>query len=181
MPRYFIKLYKRKRWLFFIVAAFCIGQGFFMVKGVETVPFFLFGMYSEPNDGERVYHGLMVEEDGQPLDLSALPGLQKDLILTPLYRFLELHEVQFEDPIKPVVRKRFEERFSPNTYLLVRERLSNAPADREAFYQWFRRYLEATYGREMGIIRVYRVGMDPESQGDRNWVELRDKQILFEV
>ena len=181
MPRYFIKLYKRRRWLFFVVAAFCLGQGFFMVKGVETVPFFLFGMYSEPNEGQRVYQGLMVEEDGQALDLSALPGLQKDLILTPLYRYVALHEVQFEDPIKPAVRKRFEHRLSADTYLTFRERLSNAPADRERFHQWFRSYLESVYGRSMGVIRVYRVGMDPESQGDRNWVELREKQILFET
>lgn len=180
MPRYLTQLYKRRRPLFFVVLAFCVGQGFFMVKGVETVPFFLFGMYSEPMPEQVMYSGIMVEEDGEALDLSSLPGLRKDMIITPVERYLLLSQQQFEDPILPVVRKRFEDHVPASTYFTLREHLSNAPADRPAFYAWFRSYLEATYGRPMGTLRVYQVGGTYGSKADEAVFFMKYKQILFE-
>lgn len=163
-----------------MVLAFCVGQAFFMTKGVETVPFFLFGMYSEPVE-QAVPRGLMIEENGQPLDLGELSGLQKDAILTPVYRYLRLHDAHFEDPILPAVRKRFEGSVSAETYFTLRERLSNAPADKENFHRWFRSYLESVYGRKMGVLRVYRVGISYDGAGGTTRATLSEKQILFEA
>ena len=45
---YLKEIYKKSKWLFTFIVIFCLLQAFFIFKGVETVPFFNYGMYSEP-------------------------------------------------------------------------------------------------------------------------------------
>lgn len=59
-------LFKDKPWLGSLIFLFIIGQLFFSFKGVQTLPFFNFGMYAAPLKSATVYtvNELWVWEEG---------------------------------------------------------------------------------------------------------------------
>ena len=155
---YLVRLFREKRWLFVVVLLFCVGQGFFHFKGVETVPFFLYGMYSAPQHETTLFFGkasIIVEEDGEVLPLSDLPGLNKDMIQTSAGRYYGAERRSWGDPLAPELEYRFASWLSSDQLHLLTERLTNDADDAAAFRAWFRRYLERTYGRPLGKISVY--------------------------
>lgn len=52
---YFSKVWQANKLLFGALSLFIIGQFFFTYKGVETLPFFNYGMYSAPIQQQKTY------------------------------------------------------------------------------------------------------------------------------
>jgi hypothetical protein len=60
---YLIRLYRTQKKLFAIVTVFILFQLFFTIKGVETLPFFNYGMYSAPVKIQETYKNISLYND----------------------------------------------------------------------------------------------------------------------
>ncbi len=55
-----IRLYRTHKKLFAVVTVFILFQLFFTIKGVETLPFFNYGMYSTPVTKQNTYKNISI-------------------------------------------------------------------------------------------------------------------------
>lgn len=173
---YFQKLYSHSRKLFFAVLAFCLLQVFFTYKGIETFPFFNYGMYSEKLLPNRAARGIKIIADGEPFDCSSLPSLNKEMLLCPLSCYSSLKQDNFNDSkIKKAIAARCSKYFSENSFLRLSDRLTNSAQDTAAFQSWFKKYLETSSGRNYKNIEVYSLNFKYEN----NILVHTDLNLLF--
>ena len=67
---YFFKVWQTNKLLFCGLIFFLVGQLFFSYKGVETLPFFNYGMYSEPVQIQDIYTTVSIyDENNQYVNL----------------------------------------------------------------------------------------------------------------
>ena len=149
----------------------------FTYKGVETIPFFNYGMYSEPVKAKDHYEVYRIELDGEELNYFELPILTRDMLVTPLTRYRELEKLGFEDPIKGDIRKRFHGKVSDETLQQWIDQLANGPDRKVEFQEWLKRYLRRV--RDCDSQRL-RVSIDRYQYSDGKFV-LTTSESLFEL
>ena len=104
---YLKKLYFHSKKIFFLAISFCILQAFFIYKGVESFPFFNFGMYSEKQAPKQTYSGIIIKTDGKNFNYYSLPFLTKEMLVEPLNHYALLKKNDFTDePITKTIEKR---------------------------------------------------------------------------
>ncbi|PCJ87470.1 MAG: hypothetical protein COA57_04660 [Flavobacteriales bacterium] len=175
---YFLRLFQHSKILFALIAAFCLLQGFFTYKGVETFPFFNFGMYSEMFPEKEVYEIFTIKTGGEVFDYESLPVIQRDLLLNTLAYYKIGEENGWNDPIQNDISNRFEDKVSAGHYQHIIESLSNDADDKIAFQQWFKRYLESAAGKEFEKIEIY---VNIYQFGKSHEIKLIDNKLLFEI
>lgn len=145
----YILLKQHKPWFVLTVLLICL-QAFFMVKGVETTPFFNYGMYSNPASAPSAYQQieLYVQEgdDEQKLDLNAL--YSANIIQYQLHFFNQLTEQDSVDHIQTTIDKRFNKKSALNK--LLTQQLSNDKGRLKLFKPW----LSTTIKKD--IFSIYR-------------------------
>jgi hypothetical protein len=104
---YLFIIFKDKPWLGSLVFFFILGQFFFSFKGIQTLPFFNFGMYAAPYKSATVYtvNELWVWEEG--LCKYYKPNL------TTRHQFSYYQE--HKDLAYPAIYPTIEKRFGPTT------------------------------------------------------------------
>lgn len=60
---YFFKVWRRNKLLFAVLILFVFGQSFFSYKQVETLPFFNYGMYSQPVQIRDIYTTVSIYDE----------------------------------------------------------------------------------------------------------------------
>lgn len=130
--------------LYVLAGLFVLGQLFFFYKGVETLPFYNYGMYSAPIAAKDTFQQLEIYIDGQAWNYHRPTALAVDFIESQLdfYNNLERHD--FKDPVRHTVRRRFGENSAWEPLLI------NSPEVKQAFPEWLGRYLKARGQVESG-------------------------------
>ena len=167
------------RSLFYLVVIFCLLQLFFTYKGVETFPFFNFGMYSEKQVPKQIYLVIIIKADGKVFNYYSLPILNKEMLIEPLVRYAELKKNNFiDEPIRSVVEKRFKNRLSDKNYQYCLQHLSNSTKDTTAFQKWFKHYLEFSVKGSFKNVEVYTGNYFYDKKAN---LTLRDSLLLFKL
>jgi len=136
-----MKLYQKNRFLAFNLVAFILGQAFFTYKGVETIPFFHYGMYSEHMPPAIVPTYIIA--DGDTLN-NKLPILSEAFILQNI-SYYKQHGQQAQPEItSPIIKKRFSN-LSGRNY--AKAHLSNLFSN-TIFEKWLISYLEEVTGKK---------------------------------
>ena len=176
---YLQKLFVHSKKLFFLFTIFCLLQLFFTYKGIETFPFFNFGMYSEKKPPIEIYEGVIIKTDGKIFNYSSLPSLNKEMLIEPLVRYSELKKKHFiDEPLLSAVEKRFKTRISNENYEYCLGHLTNSVKDTIAFQQWFKNYLEFSTNQSFKNIEVY-AGNYYYDTSSR--LQLKDSLLLFKL
>jgi hypothetical protein len=133
------KLFCEWRALFWIVLVLILAQLFFMYKGIENVPFFLYHMYAQRhrhNDSATV---LLVKTESGYISNKSFSNRQEELLFNAAGYWLSLKN-SARDTILPVVQSRFKNRLPAGMYALLQQQLSNSSMAIDSFPAWWSRY-----------------------------------------
>jgi len=170
------KLFFRNKPLFWLVLVFIIGQGFFTYKGVQTLPFFHFGMYSEVFAPKDHYELLSIYLDSMKIDQKNSNGIPFDFVIETLEYYQGLQQLQFKDPILATINKRFENRVGEITLSNITSRLANDSRDAENYKEWLMNLLQRNFNEDAKTLRIEIVTYE---YVDKRMVEV-NRELLFE-
>jgi hypothetical protein len=141
-------LYKKWKLMFWAVIMFIIAQAFFMFKAVETVPFFLFNMYSTKQKNFDTSYYNTVYVNGQIFPLDHLSGREREILLGSLAYYRKLKTRRFLATDSATIAGRFLNKLPPGWYNLAYERLTNKTVTDSIFLNWWTRYLSKISGQK---------------------------------
>jgi hypothetical protein len=122
--------------------ALIAAQAFFMYKGIENVPFFLYNMYAGSHPGADSQAVYWVKTPAGYLNNRRFSNRQQELLYnTPGY-YAALRSSP-RDTVLQVVDTRFAGRVSPGLYAYMVGSLSNGPAAIDGFPAWWGRYFRS--------------------------------------
>jgi hypothetical protein len=152
--RMFIKkLYREWPVLCWALLLMMAAQGYFMYKGIENVPFFLYHMYGNAHpakDSQTVY---FIKTPKGYLNPRQFSSRQQELLYNTVAYYINLKN-SARDTILQVVQQRFAGRVSPSMYNYLQQSLSNGPAAIEEFPNWWGRYFHTLQGKDSGPVQV---------------------------
>ncbi len=140
MQQMFIKrLFYEWRVLFWMVLVLILAQLFFMYKGIENVPFFLYHMYAQPHGHKDSATVLLVKTENSYINNKTFSNRQEELLFNAAGYWLSLKS-SARDTILPVVESRFKSRMPAAMYARMEQQLSNSSAAIDSFPAWWSRY-----------------------------------------
>lgn len=134
MKNTFLSILWRQHKIGFIGALlFIIGQIFFTYKGVETVPFFNYGMYSSPISAQTSYTVAKLYQGEQQVPLSSITKAPS-VLQYQLNYYHHLQQYQYIDPISKTIDQRFGK--LPKFSIYLKEQLLTPKANLIHFETW---------------------------------------------
>lgn len=135
------RVYRQSKLLFWAMMVFIIGQGFFTWKGVDTMPFYNWGMFSGRFPDKEQYEVLYINVDGRYVPLTKLPRTKLNVLEKAIRYYLLMEENGFRDGMDGVIESRFKGRLGDEAYHFVYHRLSNTGMQKEVFANWMFRQM----------------------------------------
>jgi hypothetical protein len=150
MQQMFIKrLFNGWRALFWIVLVLILAQVFFMYKGIENVPFFLYHMYAQRHSHHDSATVLLVKTQDGYMSNKSFSNRQEELLFNAAGYWLSLKS-SVRDTILPVVESRFKNRLPAGMYARLQQQLSNSSAAIDSFPAWWSRYFYGIRPQKQG-------------------------------
>jgi hypothetical protein len=150
------RLYKEWRLMFWLVLLLAGAQVFFMAKGIENLPFFLYHMYSRnetPADSVGIY---LIRG---PMDLylnhKQLSNREEELLMNSVAYYVNLKKGK---DINATVEKRFARKLPAPLYDYLLQHLTNDAAALTAFPQWWADYFNAVSNNNafyVSVVKTY--------------------------
>jgi len=155
---------------------FCVGQLFFTYKGVETLPFFNYGMFSEPKQQLKEYTLFVAKVDGKKINLKNLNNHNYQFIISNLKNYTALGKNDFNDPIIVDINRRFKGGVSDEMLKKITLKLSNSKASKLKFQLWLAKVIKEEQGQP-----IKRLEIDVENYVYTNeGFSFLSKKLLFE-
>lgn len=129
--------------MFWIVVIFLCGQLFFMYKGIENVPFFLYHMFSTRHPARESYHVLAIKTEKGLFPRQQLSNREYELLIgsAEYYKQLKISG----DPTAKNLENRLG-RTGNKLMPFAKERLLNDSADLANYPEWWARYFAEVTG-----------------------------------
>jgi hypothetical protein len=127
--------------LFWLVLVFLFAQAFFMAKGIENVPFFLYYMYGKkhpPRDSIGVY---LIKTPQGYFNHKKLSNREQEILTNTVSYYVNLR--RDGDGIGESVKKRFQKWVSASNYEYMLTHLKNDSSSLASFPQWWGRYFQS--------------------------------------
>jgi hypothetical protein len=156
------RLFYGWRFLFWLLLVLILGQVFFMYKGIENMPFFLYHMYAQRHNHHDSATILLIKTNGGYIRNKSFSNRQEELLFNTTGYWLSLKR-SVRDTILPVVESRFKNRLPGGLYNLAVKQLSNSSAAIDSFPTWWSRYffsIRPNIRGEVGLIQS-RVSLHP--------------------
>lgn len=148
------RIYKEWRLLFWVLLLFIGAQVFFMAKAIETVPFFLYNMYSKdhrPVDSIAVY---LARTPYGYVNTKQLSGREEEMLMGSIGYYCNLH--RDGDGTTQSVEKRFKGIMPSPLYHSLQRQLVNDSTALKAFPNWWRNYLRSVMNNDYQFVEVVR-------------------------
>lgn len=160
-------VWRHSRPLFVVMALFALGTVAANLAGVETTPFFVWGMYSEKEKRPEHYDILQTTiNDTAVLDIYDYPAATRFYLGSPLAYYKKIQDNGGVDPTVNFLENKLHTRI---------EWPFNTGVQQREFMNWYRRYLARVTGMEIKKLRVDVVRLRFDEQQPA-----RDSMYLFE-
>jgi hypothetical protein len=160
-------VWRHSRPLFFGMAFFALGSVAANLTGIQIMPFFVWGMYSEKEQKTDHYEIVQTTiNDSVVLDIYDYPGPARFYLAGPLGYYKRIKDNGGVDPTESFLENKIHTRI---------EWPFNKGAQQKEFINWYRRYLARVTGMEIHSLRinVLRLRFDDQQP-------LKDSMYLFE-
>ena len=148
------KVYRSWRLLFWLLTAFIAAQVFFMFKGIENAPFFIYSMFATvhpPKDSLPVY--LIKTGDGY-YEHFRQSNRAAELITNNIDLYNRLHANGYREDILKTIHSRMDGRFAPATIRWVEQQLVNDSLRVNRYPEWYCRYFSQIVPEFHGQLQV---------------------------
>ena len=137
----FLKLlYTKWRSMFYFVLIFICVQAFILYKRVETIPFFIFDLYSgKAHLADTGYYDRYYL-NGTWFDTRKLSSREQETLLGSYDHYLQLKANHFFATDTMVIHNRFYGKVPDHLYKTIFERLTNKDVNDSIYLNWWRRY-----------------------------------------
>ena len=139
---------------FWGILFFIAGQAFFMFKGIENIPFFLYHMFSTTHAPADSVQVLLIETPRGYFNTNRLSGREREMLLNTAGYYAESKDRGFQDPLIPTVRRRFASRVDSSALINYEEQLVNSPGAFDRFPAWWLRYFNSILDQHFDSLRV---------------------------
>jgi hypothetical protein len=143
------RLYREWRVFFWVLLVLLLAQAFFMYKGIENAPFFLYHMYAQQHSHNDSATVLLAKTENGYFTNKSFSNRQEELLFNAAGYYLLL-KASARDTILSVVKSRFGNRVPAGIYAVIEQQLSNSSAAIDSFPAWWSRYfysVSSTKGR----------------------------------
>lgn len=135
------RLYQQWKTMFWVVILFMICQAFFMYKAVETIPFFLYNMYSTRQHTLDTTYATVITVNGKEFNTDRLSGYEKETLLASLSYFRKLKDHGYYATDTQTIKNRLSGTIPDRWYNLFYKRLTNDLVNEKMFFSWWMKYL----------------------------------------
>ena len=151
---YLWKAYHYSKPLFAFLIIAILGQVFFSYKGVQTLPFFNYGMYSEVLSSKHPHIIYEISLGDSIISINSLSYFPEDYVLGSIQLYHELQRENFQDPIIETIRKRFYACLPRPIYSNTVSSLSNDWTVQKTFPSWLLEIMNDATGMQENTLSV---------------------------
>ncbi|HMO60645.1 MAG TPA: hypothetical protein PKC39_04545 [Ferruginibacter sp.] len=147
------KVYTTWPALFWGILIFIGAQAFFMYKGIQTIPFFIYSMFSTPHPVQDSVEVVLIKTENGYISPFNFSNREAEMLLNnvPYYSLLKQ---QGSDITLPTVESRFKNRLSPPLYQRVLQALVNDSAAVNRYPQWWAKYFTSVQAVNRGTVQL---------------------------
>ncbi len=152
---YFSKLYSHSPILAWFVGLFAVGSIFFNLIGLQTTPFYVWGMFSEqtPLNNTPDIYLLVADKDTIDYTSFATSNMARTMIVASIAFDDELLKNK-EHPLRSWLKKKLHDRYS--IIKPIAEKITTDTfAAKKPFNDWLQRYIFLKYGKKN--VRVIKI------------------------
>ena len=140
--------------MFVLVILFIVVQIYIMYKGVETVPFFIFNLYSgkiQPSDTTRLATFYI---NGKKFNTDNLINREQETLLGSYDYYIKLRSSGFIATDTSTINKRFKGKVPLTLYKCIYNRLTNAWVNDSIYLYWWRKYFSQVSHQHIDSITI---------------------------
>ena len=169
------KLNKEWRLMFWVLLMLIAGQVFFMFKGIENIPFFLYHMYSKAHprlDSVPVY---LLKTNSGYFNHKQLSNREEEMLMNSLIYYCNLKKNR--DGTAETVEQRFKDLLPANWYQHLQQQLINDDTRLDEFPAWWGRYMAVVSNKkdiEAAAVKSYVYAVPP-------YLKSKTDSVLFSV
>jgi hypothetical protein len=152
MCRYFVlytiqmflkQLYHQWRAMFWVVLLFIIAQVFFICKGIENTPFFLYNMFSTVHTKKEKIPIYLIKTTNGYFNPFNNSNRAAEMLLNniDLYQYMQQH--QYVDPIFKTIQNRFGNKITQQQLHTIIANLCNDSMATAAYPTWWGNYFSS--------------------------------------
>jgi len=151
---FLIKVYKQWKAFFWVILIALVTQFFFMVKGIQNIPFFLYHMYGYAHQSRDSINVILVKTPDGYMNPFELSGRESEMLMYNVLDYIKMKRNDWKDDLIPTVKKRFSNRVSASTYNFLQKGLVNDSSNFSKYYDWWQRYFNAVYSNSYDSVSV---------------------------
>jgi hypothetical protein len=137
------KVYQEWRPFFWCLVLLMAAQAFFMFKGIQNAPFFLYQMFSTVHPLADTVKVVLIKTPGGYFNQFKLSNREAEMLLNNIDYYKKLKENHCEDFIAPTIEKRFGRRLPESLYSAVFKNLVNDRVAVEQYPYWWKKYFNS--------------------------------------
>jgi hypothetical protein len=171
---FFVRLWRRDRWLWWLVVVYCGVSGVMHLAGAQVSPFYLWGMYSQRVEPQMRYEGLEIrDERGEMVPFTRLPHSTMHMITVPTEYWLAMEAAHGKAPLTVWMREKgYDGMFAP-----YEAQLTNDSVDMAGYMGWLKGYIGRATGKLPTRLEVARCGYAYEAETGA--LLQTDKQVVW--
>jgi hypothetical protein len=154
-PMFLRLLYQKWKTLFWILVVMMGLQAFFMFKGVETVPFFLYSLYSLPLTPADTTAKTVILINGKAFEADRLTSREQETLMASFsyYQYLRQHGFLATDPA--TIEKRLSGKLPRSWYPAAYHKLTNSSVNDTLFLHWWVKYLSRVSAEKIDSVSMF--------------------------
>lgn len=149
------RVYQQWRSFFWVLLLFSGAQFFFMIKGIENTPFFLYSMFSTPHRQRDSLPVYLIKTPSGYFNHTLLSNREVELLLNNAENVSSLKDKG--DPIFSVIENRFGKyAYLDGFRMYACQQLCNSPAALARYPDWWGRYFNGVAAKEKTTVQLVR-------------------------
>ena len=160
-PNMFLKqLYHQWRAMFWVVLLLIAGQFFFMLKGIENSPFFLYNMFSTVHKNKERTPIYLIKTNTGYFNPFTKSNRTAELLTNNLDLYYYMQQHQYKDPILATVQKRFGNKISTKQLKNLVNNICNDSLATAAYPMWWANYFSSIQQGEIKATEIVKTTVE---------------------
>jgi hypothetical protein len=154
MRTYLHRLFKHHLGLGLVVSSFVGLSLFFNLIGDQVTPFFVWGMFSQPELPKPTQAVWQFLADGEEVNYSCFEvgNMERFYLLTPLEKLKAMKDANGQHPTRLFLKEKLGAQYA--TVAPIVERITNDETDYVAFGEWLKRYTSSVVGKPIEQLEI---------------------------
>lgn len=148
------KVYKEWRALFWAILVFIAAQAFFMYKGIENVPFFIYSMFSTVHPVKDSAEVILIKTKDGYISPFLQSNREAEMLINNVPYYNQLKRNGYADGINETIERRFKNRLPASQYKFVFDGLSNDSIAVNKYPQWWADYFSSVFDEGLDSVEV---------------------------